>query len=333
MARKKIFIRGLGSYLPKKVLTNGDLEKMVDTNDEWIVTRTGIKERHIAAENQMTSDLATEAAKLALAEAALDTNGDIDAIIVATVVPDMPFPSTACFVQQKLGIERCACMDIEVGCSGMPYALELASGLLERGPYRNILIVAADKLSAVTDWTDRSTCVILADGAAAIVLSAKEDGALAEYLGGFISADGSGAELLCQPGGGCRNPATEKTVADRLHFLKMNGRDVFKRAVKDMAAAVEKLFQRYEVSPNDIAYFVPHQANMRIIEAIAEYIHIPVERFVTVIQRIGNTSSASLGIAMDMASHEGKFKRGDLLVPVSFGAGLTSAAALLRWIG
>ncbi|MDR2668307.1 MAG: ketoacyl-ACP synthase III [Puniceicoccales bacterium] len=329
---RRIFIRGLGSYLPEKVLTNSELEKMVDTSDEWIVTRTGIRERHIAAADQATSDLAAEAAKLALADASLDAK-DMDAIFVATVTPDMPFPSTACFVQQKIGAGNCPCVGVEVGCSGIVYMLELASGLLERGPYKNILIIAADKLSAVTDWTDRSTCVILADGAAAMVLSTEEKGVRAEYLGGFIAANGAGAELLCQPGGGSRNPATEKSVAERLHFLKMNGKEVFKHAVKDMAFAVDMALRRCGIGPDDIAHFVPHQANMRIIEAIAEYVHIPLERFVAVLQRTGNTSSASLAIAMDMARREGRFKRGELLMPVAFGAGLTSSAAVLRWNG
>jgi 3-oxoacyl-[acyl-carrier-protein] synthase-3 len=330
MARK-IFIRGIGSYLPEKVLTNGDLEKIVDTTDEWIMTRTGISERHIAADDQATSDLATEAAKLALADASFEAK-DLDAIFVATVTPDTPFPSTACFVQQKIAAGNCPCAGIEVGCSGIVYMLEFASGLLERGPYKNILIIAADKLSSVIDWTDRSTCVILADGAAALLLSTEEKGAHAEYLGGFIAANGAGAELLWQPGGGSRNPATAKTVADRLHFLKMNGKEVFKNAVKDMAYAVEEVFRRCGVGANDIAYFIPHQANIRILEAIAEYIHMPIERFISVIKYTGNTSSASLAIAMDIARRQDRFKGGDLLVPVAFGAGLTSSAALLRWI-
>ncbi|MDR1435653.1 MAG: ketoacyl-ACP synthase III [Puniceicoccales bacterium] len=328
---KRIFIRTIGSYLPERVLTNGDLEKIVSTSDEWIVTRTGIRERHIAADGQTTSDMAAEAARAALATGEMNIV-DIDAIIVATVVPDMPFPSTACFLQQKLGARNCPCIGIEVGCSGIIYMAEIAAGFLERGQHSAILAVAADKLSAVTDWTDRSTCVILADGAAAMVFSGEESGAIAEFLGSYISADGSGAEHLCMPGGGCRNPATEKTVTDRLHYLKMNGREVFKRAVRDMATAVQKVLERFAIDSSSIAHFIPHQANMRIIEAVAEFLNVPVERFVTVLDHTGNTSSASLGIAMDEASRAGRFKKGDLVMPVSFGAGLTSGAALLRWL-
>ncbi|MDR0678712.1 MAG: ketoacyl-ACP synthase III [Puniceicoccales bacterium] len=331
--RKRIYVRGIGSYLPEKILTNSDLERMVDTSDEWIVTRTGIRERHIAAEGQITSDLATEAAKKALADADLCPD-DVDIVLVTTVVPDMQFPSTACFVQQKLGIgTKCPCVGMEVGCSGMIYLMELAAGLLERGPYRNVLTIAADKLSAVTDWTDRSTCVLLADGAAALVLTSENVKKRAELLGTFLAADGSGAEFLCMPGGGGRHPATAQTVADRLHYLKMNGREVFKRALTDMGHAVERLFERCSVGVDDVAHFIPHQANLRIIEAIAERLSIPMERVVAVLDRTGNTSSASLGIAWDMALQEGRFHEGDLIVPFAFGAGLTSAAALLRWIG
>jgi 3-oxoacyl-[acyl-carrier-protein] synthase-3 len=330
---KRVYVRGIGSYLPEKILTNSDLERMVDTSDEWIVTRTGIRERHIAAEGQVTSDLATEAAKRALADAGLGPE-DVDIILVATVVPDMQLPSTACFVQQKLGIgTNCPCLAIEAGCSGMLYLMELAAGLLERGPYRNVLAIAADKLSAVTDWTDRSTCVLLADGAAAMVLSTENSKSRAELLGTFLAADGSGAEFLCMPGGGGRNPATAQTVADRLHYLKMNGREVFKRALKGMGDAVERLFERCAIGIADVAHFIPHQANLRIIEAIAERLGVSMEHFVIVIGRTGNTSSASVAIALDSARQEGRFKGGDLLVPVTFGAGLTSAAALLRWVG
>ncbi|MDR2664028.1 MAG: ketoacyl-ACP synthase III [Puniceicoccales bacterium] len=331
--RKCIYVRGIGSYLPDKILTNSDLEKMVDTSDEWIVTRTGIRERHIAAEGQVTSDLAVEAAKKALADADLGPE-DVDIILVATVVPDMPFPSTACFVQQKLGVKsNCPCASVEVGCSGMIYLMELAAGLLERGTCRRVLAIAADKLSAVTDWTDRSTCVLLADGAAALVLTAEESHGRAELLDTFLAADGSGAEFLCMPGGGGRCPATERSVAERQHFLKMNGREVFKRALRDMGGAVEQIFRRNAIGGEDVAYFIPHQANQRIIEAIAERICVPMEKVISTIARTGNTSSASIGIAWDSACREGRFKAGDLIVPVSFGAGLTSAAALLRWIG
>ncbi|MDR3316894.1 MAG: ketoacyl-ACP synthase III [Puniceicoccales bacterium] len=329
--KKRVFVRGIGSYLPDRVLTNGDMEKIVDTSDEWIVSRTGIRERHIAAANQVTSDLAVEAATAAMNNAGIGV-GEVDAIIVTTVTPDVAFPATACFVQQKLGMGNCPCMDMEAGCSGVIYGLELAAGLVQWGRYRNILLVAADKLSSVTDWTDRSTCVLLADGASGFIVGGEGEGAAAELLGNHIAADGSGAEFLWMPAGGSRLPATETTVVERQHFLKMNGKEVFKRAVKGMAAAVDQLFSNCQVTADQMRLFIPHQANLRIIEAIAEYLNLPLERFWTVLQRTGNTSSASVGIAWDDAARKGQLQRGDLLTLVAFGAGLTSGAALLRWM-
>jgi 3-oxoacyl-[acyl-carrier-protein] synthase-3 len=256
----------------------------------------------------------------------------VDGILVASVTPDMPFPSTACVLQQKLGIATCPCAGIEVGCSGVLYGLELAAGLLARGPHRNILVVAADKLSAVTDWTDRSTCVLLADGACALVVGTEPENARAELLRTYLDADGSAAEFLCMPGGGSQCPATEESVRERKHFLKMNGREVFRRAVKSMVVAVDRIFADCNISAEDVDYFVPHQANMRIIEAIAEYVHLPLERFLTTIERTGNTSSASVGITLDDGLKRGKFAAGNRVLLLAFGAGLTFGATLLRWM-
>jgi 3-oxoacyl-[acyl-carrier-protein] synthase-3 len=333
MADKKMYIRGIGTYLPDRILTNADLEKIVDTTDEWIVSRTGIRERHIAADGQYTSDLAAAASLRAIADAGLSPN-DIDAILVATVTPDTPFPSTAAFVQQKIGVSNCCpCIGIEVGCSGVMYGLELGTGLLHSGSYRNILVISADKLTAITDWQDRSTCVLFGDGAAAFVLTVDSTRARMLVEGIHIAADGSGAEFLIQPGGGCRMPATDESVKNRQHFLKMNGAEVFKCAVKHMAAALDSLFARCGISADQVRFFAPHQANMRIIEATAKYVNLPMERFLTVIHRTGNTSSASVGIAMDDAIQDNRLQKDDRVVLLSFGAGMTSGAALLRWIG
>ncbi|MDR2030354.1 MAG: ketoacyl-ACP synthase III [Puniceicoccales bacterium] len=330
--RQPVYVRGLGAYLPEKILTNADLEKIVDTSDEWITSRTGIKERRIAADDQYTSDLSAEAAKRALADGGLAA-GDVDAIIVATVTPDMPFPSTAAFVQKKIGAHTCPCMGIEAGCSGVPYGCELASALLRQGPYRNILAISADKLTAITDWQDRLTCVLFGDGAAAFLLTCDAEGARGEILDIYIANDSSGVDALYLPGGGSRAPATEETVRNRLHFLKMNGQEVYKEAVKSMGQAVATILERNNLVPDQIKFFSPHQANLRIIDAMARQINVPLERFLTVLQWTGNNSSPSVGIALDDAVRAGRLQHGDLVVLVSFGAGLTSGTVLLRWIG
>jgi 3-oxoacyl-[acyl-carrier-protein] synthase-3 len=329
-----IYVRGCGTYIPERVLTNADLEKILDTSDEWITTRTGIRERRIAADGQYTSDLSAEAARKAIANAGLSV-GDIDLILVATVTPDTLFPSTAAFVQKKLGANTCPCLDIEAGCSGIPYGFELATGLL-RGrsdTYRNILVIAADKLTAITDWKDRSTAVLFGDGASAYVLTADAAGARAVVEGVYIANDHAGAELLLVPAGGSRIPATEESVKNRQHFLKMNGGEVFKCAVKQMAAAMDALFTRCGITADQVRFFSPHQANSRIIEAIAKFVNLPLERVLSVVHRTGNTSSASLGIALDDAVEKNLVRKDDLIVLVSFGAGMTSGAVLLRWIG
>jgi 3-oxoacyl-[acyl-carrier-protein] synthase-3 len=332
MAKTKIYIQGMGSYLPTKVLSNADLEKMVDTSDEWITSRTGIRERRIASAEQATSDLGWEAARLAIADAKL-TPQDVDAILVSSVTPDMDFPATACIIQDKLGItNNCPSLDLEAGCSGLIYAMELAAAMVERGPYNHILVVASDKLSAITDWQDRSTCVLLADGASAVVMGKDPKKSRAELLASHLMADGSMGSILSLPGGGSRLPASEETVKNRQHFLKMNGRELFKYAVKNTPSTLEHLFAMAQVDVDQIRYFIPHQANMRIVEAIAEHLHLPLDRFITTLQYTGNTSSGSPGIAMNDARLKGKFADGDLICLVAFGAGMTIASSLLRWM-
>jgi 3-oxoacyl-[acyl-carrier-protein] synthase-3 len=328
---ERIFIEGVGSYLPQRILTNGDLERMVDTSDEWIRTRTGIRERRIAAEGEASSDMGVRAAERALADAALSP-GEVGAILLSTVTPDMPFPATACLVQRKLSISGCPCMDLEAGCSGMVYALEVATALLRQGSYEHILVVATDKLSAITDWQDRSTCVLLADGASAFVVGKDAARARAEVLGTHLSADGGGADALCQPAGGSLQGASEETVRGRLHFLKMDGRAVFRYAVRQGPITLERLFQRHGVDASQVRFFIPHQANLRIIEALAEALAVAPERFITTLQHTGNISSGSVGMALDVAMRRGDFTEGDLIACVAFGAGLTAASALLRWV-
>lgn len=326
--RRRVTITGLGSCVPERVLTNFDLEKMVDTTDEWIRTRTGIRERRIADETTATSDLAIVAARRALAEAQLDP-ADLDLIIVATVTPDMLFPSTACILQDRLGARRAAAFDLEAACSGFLYALAAGAQFIETGMYNNVLIVGAETLSKIVDWTDRSTCILLGDGAGAAVLqpSGDERGILSIHLG----ADGGGGDLLKQPAGGSRCPATEETVRNRLHYVHMNGREVFKFAVKVMGEAAQTVLQACNLTFNDVDYYIPHQANYRIIEASARRFGLPMERVLVNIDRYGNTSAASIPMALDEAVSEGKIKPGDIVLLVAFGGGLTWGAAAIQW--
>lgn len=333
MTNKKlpIYINGLGAYIPQKVLTNSDLEKMVDTSDEWIFTRTGIRERHIAAPDEYSSTMGANAASQALEDAHV-TPDEVDYVIVSTVTPDFGcFPATACLIQRELGIKNGPCSDIESACAGMIYALEMAAAFIQRGPFKKILVVASDKLSAITDWQDRSTCILFGDGASAFLVSDSPQNAKAELLNSYLYADSSQADIIHLPAGGSRLPASEETIRNRMHFLHMQGREVFKSAVKDMSSAVAHVLQEGGVTPEEIRLFVPHQANMRIIEAIAKYLDQPLERFMTTVQRTGNTSSGSIGIALESAYRENRLRKDDLLVIVGFGSGITSAAALLRW--
>lgn len=328
MDEKKVGIIGLGKYLPENRLTNKDLEKIVDTTDEWITERTGIKERRIARDDEATSDMAVNAAKKALESAKLKPK-DIDLIIVATITPDMFFPSTACVVQNKLGINNIPAFDISVACSGFIYGIAIANQFVKSGIYRHVLLIAAEKMSSVTDWKDRSTCVLMGDGAGAAVLSeVKENGILSVYLG----ADGSKGDLLKMPAGGSRLPASVSTVEGRLHFLKMQGNELFRHAVKIMAEAALKATEPLGLKGDDINLVIPHQANVRILNAVAKRMGInPEEKLYLNIYKYGNMSAASSAVALAEAVEEGRVKKGDTILLDAFGAGLTWGAIVIKW--
>ena len=325
---KKVGIIGLGKYLPEKCLTNKDLEKMVDTTDEWIVGRTGIRERRIAREDEATSDMAVIAAKRAIEDAKL-TPEQIDLIIVATITPDMFFPSTACVVQSKLGINRIPAFDISVACSGFIYGIAIANQFIKSGVYKHILMIAAEKMSSVTDWTDRSTCVLMGDGAGAAVLGEVEEGGI---LSIHLGADGSKGNLLQMPAGGSKTPATASTVEKRMHFLKMEGNILFKHAVRVMAEAALKATESLGLKGDDINLVIPHQANIRILNAVAKRMGIdPKKKLYLNIDKYGNMSAASSAVALTEAVKEGRVKKGDIILLDAFGAGLTWGAIVIKW--
>jgi len=321
-------IIGTGSYMPDKVLTNDDLSKIVDTSDEWITSRTGIKERRIAAEDQATSDLASEAARRAMASAGVSPE-EIQLIIVATVTADMFFPSTACFVQKKIGAVNAVCFDISAACSGFLYALQVARHFINTGNRTTALVIGAEKLSSLINWKDRNTCVLFGDGAGAAILQnrANSHGLLTTALG----ADGNKADLLSMPGGGSRCPASAQTVANGLHFLRMDGKETFKNAVQAMLSAANEVLARCEIDITRIKCVIPHQANRRIIDAVGERLGATPEQLFVNLHKYGNTSAASVAIALDEAVHSGKVQRGDLILIVAFGAGLTWGAAVIEW--
>ena len=325
-----VIIAGVGSYAPAKVLTNEELSKLVDTSDEWIRTRSGIRERRIAAPEEACSDLAIKAATAALADAKVAA-ADIDLLIVATCTPDLPLPSTACIVQHKLGIPAHAtCFDIAAACSGFLYALEIAYGQLQTNRYKRALIIGAEKLSTITDWTDRTTCVLFGDGAGAAVLMKTEQSGIG-LLGTDLGADGEFVDNLYIPAGGSRTPASTESVAKRDHCIRMNGREVFKSAVRVMETVAREMMEQHHLTPDQISLVVPHQANIRIIEALAGNLEMPLEKFFVNLDRYGNTSSATIPLALDEARRAGRIKPGDLTLLVAFGAGLTYGAALVRW--
>jgi len=329
LSEPSIIIKGIGSYVPERVLTNEELSKRVDTSDEWILSRTGIRERHIAADNEATSDLATKAAMAAIENAGLKPT-DINLIIVATITPDMSFPSTACFVQYKLGLRDIPAFDITAACSGFLYGLEIAKGLLKSGVYHNVLVIGAEKLSCITNWEDRTTCVLFGDGAGAVVLGTSPDpdyGILESTMG----ADGSSYQILNLPAGGSAMPATIETVKAGKHFLQMQGNQVFKLAVRAMGDCAAAVIERRGLRNDQITWVIPHQANARIIEAISQKLGIGMERFWVNLDSFGNTSAASIPIALDEAWRAGSIKKDDLLLFVSFGAGLTWASTLIKW--
>ncbi len=326
--RKKCVIMGTGSYLPEKVLTNFDLEKMVDTSNEWIVERSGIRERRLAADDQITSDLGVPAVRVALEDAGVAAE-EIDMLIMTTITPDMIFPSTSCILQSKLGLSNAACCDLNAACTGCIYSIEMGRHLIEGGNYKRVLVVGAEKLSAITDWEDRATCVLFGDGAGAMVLGPADDdkGVVDIYLG----ANGEWGDLLFMPAGGTLNPASHETVDRRMHYMKMRGPEVFKHAVIEMARSVEIVLERNGLTVEDIDCLIPHQANIRIIKALAKRISIPVEKVFVNLETRGNMSAAALFVALDEANKSGFIKKGDRVLLVGFGAGLTWGAGIIDW--
>jgi 3-oxoacyl-[acyl-carrier-protein] synthase III len=321
-------ITGAGSYVPEKVLTNADLERMVETSDEWITTRTGIKERRIAAANEFTSDLAAKAAERAMASAGV-TADQVDLIIVATITPDMLFPSTACLVQQKIGARKAMAFDIEAACSGFAYALEIGRQFVQSGSMNTVLVIGAEKLSSIIDWTDRGTCVLFGDGAGAAVLQHRPGSR--GILSSCLCADGAKGEMLCMPGGGSRVPATADSVASRLHYLRMDGKETFKNAVNAMLSSGQEALRRAGLTIQDIRLVIPHQANRRIIDAVGDRLEVLPDQVFINVDRYGNTSAASVAIALDEAVSQGRLKRGDFVLLLVFGAGLTWGATVFEW--
>lgn len=327
--QKPVTIAGTGSYLPERVLTNTELEELVETSDDWIVSRTGIKERRIAADDEFTSHMAAKAAAKALEQADIPAD-EVDLIIVATITPDTLTPATACYVQQLLGCHSAVAFDISAACSGFLYAMKIAKRLISDGAFTNALIIGAEKLSSFINWTDRNTCVLFGDGAGAAVLRASREGE-GRIIATDIGTDGAQTHLLNIPGGGSACPITITNADQQLASLAMQGKEVFKHAVTRMKQSAETVLERAGIAPEDIKLVVPHQANLRIIDAIADRLKIPNERVFTNLQKYGNTSAAAVAIALDEAHREERFGRGDKIVLVVFGAGLTWAAAAIEW--
>jgi 3-oxoacyl-[acyl-carrier-protein] synthase-3 len=321
-------IAGIGHYVPERVMTNADLERLVETTDEWIVTRTGIRERRIAADDQASSDLGLEAAREAMADAGV-TADDLDLIIVGTATPDMLFPATACVLQDRLGARRAGAFDLSAACSSWVYAAAVAHGYVSSGLAETVLVVGAETLSKITNWKDRATAVLFGDSAGAAVIRPSEPGQ--GFLSFYLGADGSGGPLIQLPGGGSRLPASYETVERAQHYLQMNGREVFKFAVRVIPRAIEEAVLRAGLRLGDVDWFIPHQANVRIIDAAAERLGQPREKFYVNVDRFGNTSSASVPVALYEAVRSGRIRRGDLAVLVAFGGGLTWASTALRW--
>lgn len=325
--KRTVSIIGTGAYVPEKVLTNKDLEGIVDTSDEWIYTRTGMRERHIAAADQAASDLGAEAAKKALADAGVSAE-EIDLIIVATLSPDMFFPSTACFVQDKIGAKNAFCYDLGAACSGFLYALDTAKNQIACGAVETALVIGTEKMSAFIDWEDRGTCILFGDGAGAAVLRAGGEGR--GVMDAVMGSDGSLAHLLMTPGGGSRNPLSQQVLDERQNFLKMEGREVFKHAVVRMGDTVLAALEKNGVSVDEVKCFIPHQANIRIIDAISKRLGV-ADRMYANVEKYANTSSAALAIALDEAVKDGTIQKGDLVVLTVFGGGFTWGANVLEW--
>ena len=326
MTRSRII--STGSYLPEKALTNLDLEKMVETSDQWITERTGIKERRIVNGNQAASDLAYEASKVAIERAGRKAE-DIDLIITATITGDMPFPSTACILQDKLGAKNAAAFDVNAACSGFLYSLYIADGFIRSGMHKRILAVGTEVLSTITDWEDRTTCVLFGDGAGAVIVEPTEEDR--GIISMSINSDGSYWELLHMPAGGSKLPASRKSVDKKLHCIKMKGNETFKLAIRTLEDLVLKLLEENKLVPSQLSLLIPHQANLRIIQATADRLGLPMDKFLINIDKYGNTSSASIPIALDEAVTTGRVKDGDYILLEAFGGGLTWASALIKW--
>jgi len=322
-----IGIVGIGSDAPAGLLTNKDLERMVDTSDDWIVERTGIRSRHIADKNTTTSMIATNAARRALEDAGVD-GAEVDLIVVGTATPDMPFPSTACLVQAELGASRAAAFDLAAACSGFIYGLNVAAGMIRNGTHETAIVIGAETLSKIVDFTDRSTCVLFGDGAGAVVLRRVANGS--GIRASHVQSDGTLADMLKLPGGGSLHPPSHETVDARLHYITMNGNSVFKSAVKCMSDAVSRVIKDAGITRDEIDLFIPHQANIRIIEATAKKLGIPMDKVFVNVDRYGNTSAASIPIGLDEARREGRLKKGDLVAAVAFGAGFTWGSVVVR---
>ena len=325
---RAVSIIGTGSYVPERVLTNSDLEKMVDTTDEWIVTRTGIRERRIAAESELTSQMGARAALRAMDMARVKA-AEIDLIIVATVTPDTFFPSTACHVQRQIGASNAACFDVSAACSGFLYGIEIAQQFIANHTVNTVLVIGADKLSSIVNWEDRNTCVLFGDGAGAAILRYRPNshGVITTFMG----SDGNYGDILHMPGGGCAVPITPENYHQRLNTLQMNGRETFKQAVTSMSLAARKALEQSGLSIEDITCIIPHQANLRIIEALAERLRVPINKFHVNLDRYGNTSAAAVAIALDEANRTGRFEVGDYILMVVFGGGLTYASSVVQW--
>ncbi len=321
-------IIGTGSFAPRKVITNHDLEKLVDTNDAWIIERTGIRERRIAEKGQTTSDLAYEASKKALKAAGI-TADELDLIIVATITPDMILPSMSCVLQDKLGARKAAAFDINAACSGFIYGMSVADAFIRADRYKTILLVGAEVLSRFMDWEDRGTCILFGDGAGAAVI--QRHSGKRGILSTHIHSDGSQGDLLFVPAGGAQNPASHDTIRKRMHFVKMKGNETFKLAVRSLEQVVQEALEHNKVKPEDIDFLVPHQANLRIIQAMAQRLNMPMEKVVLTLPKYGNTSAASIPMALDEAVRDGRIKENHLLLFEAFGGGMTWASALVRW--
>ncbi len=326
--QRTVSIIGTGSYLPEKILSNADLSKIVDTSDEWITTRTGIKERRMAAQDEHTSDMAAKAALKAMEQAGISAD-QIDFILVATATPDMLFPATACFVQKKIGATKAACLDISAACAGFLFGLEIAQQFITSHTYDIVLVIGAEKLTSITNWTDRNTCVLFGDGAGAAVLQHR--GSAHGIISTHIGSDGNYSDILFMPGGGSRCPITRENADQNLATIHMTGKEVYKQAITAMLKASRKALEDAGLTIDDIACVIPHQANLRIIEAIADRLKIPLEKFFVNLDKYGNTSAAAVAIALDEANRSGRIKSGDYILMVVFGGGLTWASTVIEW--